>query len=67
MAVVARFKHESMYGLSAKKVANHCREVNVRLYFEGIQVASTELTYLYRRIPGYIIFFFASLTYAYRS
>ena len=50
-----------------KKLASHCREVNVRLYFEGIQVASTELADLYRRIPGYIIFFFASLTYVYRS
>ena len=50
-----------------KKLANHCREVKVRLYFEGIQVASTELADLYRRIPGYIIFFFASLTYVYRS
>ena len=50
-----------------KKLANHCREVNVRLCFEGIQVASTELADLYRRIPGYIVFFFASLTYVYRS
>ena len=29
MAVVEKFQHESMYGLSAKTVANHCREVTV--------------------------------------
>ena len=55
MAIVERFKQESMYGLSAKKKCGHCGEVAVS---GGSTVLRFFLLVLWRKLQEFYPIFF---------